>query len=69
MADIISIHIPVSETLMGEGEFKLMKKGAWLVNISRGGVVDESVLYNFLSSDHLSGAALDVFEDDLIIAL
>ncbi|KKL99160.1 hypothetical protein LCGC14_1817170 [marine sediment metagenome] len=54
---------------MGEGEFKLMKKGAWLVNISRGGVVDESVLYNFLSSDHLSGAALDVFEDDLIIAL
>ncbi len=42
----------------------MMKKGTWLVNTSRGGVVDETVLYEYLSSGYLSGAALDVFEEE-----
>lgn len=63
-ADIISIHVSVSERLIGEKEFQLMKKGAWLVNTSRGGVVDESILYEYLKNGYLSGAALDVFEEE-----
>ena len=63
-ADIITIHISVSGKMIGEREFQLMKKGAYIVNTSRGGVVDESVLYENLKNGHLSGAALDVFEEE-----
>ncbi len=63
-ADIITIHVSVSEKLIGEREFQSMKKGAYIVNTSRGGVIDELVLYKYLKNDYLSGAALDVFEDE-----
>ena len=63
-ADIITIHVSVKDRLVGEKEFQLMKKGAWLVNTSRGGVVDEKVLYEHLKNGYLSGAALDVFEEE-----
>lgn len=63
-ADIITLHLSVHEKLIGEKEFKQMKKGAWLINTSRGGVIDESVLYEYLKNGNLSGAALDVFEEE-----
>lgn len=63
-ADIVSIHVPVSEQLMGADKLMLMKKGAWLLNTSRGGVIDEAKLYDLLKSGHLSGAALDVFAEE-----
>lgn len=63
-ADIVSVHVSVSDRLIGRDELKLMKKGSWIVNTSRGGVIDEESLYELLSSGHLSGAALDVFEDE-----
>lgn len=63
-ADIITIHVSVKDRLVGEKEFRLMKKGAWLVNTSRGGVVDEKVLYEHLKNGYLAGAALDVFEEE-----
>jgi len=63
-ADIVTIHVGVHEKLMGEKEFQCMKKGALLINTSRGGVVDESVLYEYLKNGNLSGAALDVFEEE-----
>lgn len=63
-ADIVSIHVSVAEQLIGEKELKLMKKGALLVNTSRGGVVDESKLYEYLKNCYLSGAALDVFVEE-----
>lgn len=63
-ADIITIHVSVKDRLVGEKEFQLMKKGAWLVNTSRGGVVDEKVLYEHLKNGYLAGAALDVFEEE-----
>ncbi len=63
-ADIISIHASTKEKIIGGREFKLMKKGAWLINTARGGIVDETVLYAYLKKGYLSGAALDVFEEE-----
>ncbi len=63
-ADIITIHVSVSEKLFGTREFELMKKDAYIINTSRGGVIDELVLYEYLKNGQLSGAALDVFEEE-----
>ena len=66
-ADIITLHLSASGKkcpIIGSNELKLMKKGSWLVNVSRGGVVDEKALYYTLKKGHLSGAALDVFEEE-----
>jgi len=60
-ADIISIHVSENREIIGRSEISHMKKGAWLVNVSRGCVVNEEVLYQSLKTGHLSGAALDVF--------
>lgn len=63
-ADIITIHVSGSNKIITEREIKKMKKGAWLVNVSRGGVVDEEALCRYLKDKHLAGAALDVFEKE-----
>jgi len=63
-SDIISIHVSSKEQIIGREEFKKIKKGAWIINVSRGGVIDESELYKALKKGHLSGAALDVFEQE-----
>ena len=41
-----------------------MKRGAYLINCSRGGVIDEDALYKVLVDGHLAGAALDVFDPE-----
>jgi len=67
MSDIISIHVPMTpETkgLLNKDRIAKMKKGAIIVNTSRGGIVDEGALYEALKSGHLYGAALDVFENE-----
>jgi glyoxylate reductase len=64
-ADVVSLHIPLtSEThhLIGESELALMKPAAYLVNTSRGPVVDEAALARALAGGGIAGAALDVFE-------
>jgi D-3-phosphoglycerate dehydrogenase len=66
-ADFISIHVPLTTTtrnLISTREFGLMKKGAFLVNIARGGVVDEAALFSALKEKKISGAALDVFAQE-----
>lgn len=66
-SDILCIHISYSEEnrqIIGKKEIESMKKGAYLVNLSRGGIVDEDALYWALKSNHLAGAALDVFEQE-----
>jgi D-3-phosphoglycerate dehydrogenase len=63
-SDIISIHVSSKGQILGREEFKKIKKGAWIINVSRGGVIDESELYKALKKGHLSGAALDVFEQE-----
>lgn len=62
--DIISIHVSSKEQIIVEREIRLMKAGAWLVNVSRGEVVDEQALYQALKEGHLAGAALDVFKQE-----
>jgi D-3-phosphoglycerate dehydrogenase len=63
-ADIITLHIPrTKETtnIIGEAQMRLMKKGSYLINAARGGLVDEDALLKLLDEGHLAGAALDTF--------
>ncbi len=64
-ADVVSLHVPLTEEthhLVGERELGLMKPSAYLVNTSRGAVVDEAALARALEQGRIAGAALDVFE-------
>jgi len=63
-SDFVSLHVPKTpETcgMIGEKELAMMKKGAYLLNASRGDVVDVNALASALESKHLAGAAVDVF--------
>ncbi|MEJ7747081.1 MAG: phosphoglycerate dehydrogenase [Luteimonas sp.] len=63
-ADIVTLHIPrTKETtnLLSEEKMRLMKKGAYVINAARGGLVDEDALLRLLDEGHLAGAALDTF--------
>ncbi len=63
-SDFVSLHVPSAPDtigLMGEKQLKMMKKGAMLINTARGSLIDEEALYSALISEHLGGAALDVF--------
>lgn len=62
-ADVISLHMPLSEetTEIVNSEFLSgMKSGAYLVNVSRGALIDENALINSVNTGHIAGAALDV---------
>jgi len=64
-SDIVSLHIPLTpETkhLINSRTLELMKDDAYLINTSRGGVVDEVALVEYLKKGKLAGAALDVYE-------
>lgn len=66
-ADIVSLHLPYTEGthhLLNASRLQDMKKGAFLVNAARGGLVDEQALYECLKDGHLAGAALDCFEQE-----
>jgi len=61
-SDIISVHCPADGNigLIGEAEFGMMKEGAYLINVSRGGIIDEVALDRALASKRLGGCGLDV---------
>ncbi len=64
-ADILTIHAPLNEhtkNMIDKSVLLSMKKDAILINTSRGGIINENDLLNVLSSGHLGGVALDVFE-------
>lgn len=66
-ADIISIHVPLlpsTHHLIGKKELSIMKKTSYLINTSRGPVVDERALTAALRAKKIAGAALDVFEKE-----
>lgn len=67
LSDFISIHVPSlpsTRKMIGEKELRQMKKEAFLVNISRGDIVDEEALYRALQEGRIQGAALDVFSTE-----
>jgi|AGTN01.2.fsa_nt_gi Phosphoglycerate dehydrogenase and related dehydrogenases len=64
-ADYISLHIPLTDetrNMVGERLLSLMKPTAYLINTSRGGIIDERMLAKALESGRIAGAALDVLE-------
>ncbi|NIT03512.1 D-glycerate dehydrogenase, partial [Candidatus Saccharibacteria bacterium] len=66
-ADFVSLHVPLLPTtrhLIGAKELKTMKKSAYLINTSRGPVVDERALVKALKGGWIRGAALDVYEEE-----
>mgnify|MGYP001070413667 FL=1 len=65
--DIITIHIPGNSDgspVLNQEELSYLKDGAFLVNVSRGGVINEDALYEMLTNEKLSAAALDVFSNE-----
>lgn len=66
-SDFVSIHVPLLATtkhLIGEPQLKMMKKTAYLINTSRGPVIDEKALVKALKNNEIKGAALDVYENE-----
>jgi D-3-phosphoglycerate dehydrogenase len=67
VADFVTVHSPLTadtKHMFNAAAFASMKRGAFFINTSRGGVMDESALLAALQSGHLSGAALDVRETE-----
>ncbi len=65
--DIVSLHVPNNAStrgMMGEKEFKLMKKSALLINCARGPVVDTDALVDALNKGEIMGAGIDVFDNE-----
>ena len=66
-ADVVILAIALTagtRKLFGRAELAAMQSSAWLVNIARGAVVDQSALIDALHDRRIAGAALDVFEDE-----
>ncbi|MDC3293781.1 phosphoglycerate dehydrogenase [Alphaproteobacteria bacterium] len=65
--DVISLHVPLTShtyNMIKKKQLLSMKKDVVLVNTSRGGIVNEQDLYDVMLSGHISGAAMDVFENE-----
>src|ERR1051325_10203306 len=66
-SDVVTLHVPATPAtkgMIGPAQLKKMKPGSFLINNSRGSVVDIPALAEALKSNHLAGAALDVFPDE-----
>jgi len=64
-SDFITVNVPLTEEtkgMIGRNEISKMKKGAYLINSARGGIIDEEALLDALHEGKLSGVALDVYE-------
>jgi phosphoglycerate dehydrogenase-like enzyme len=70
-SDVVSIHLRLSERsrgLVGAEQLSLLGRDGWLVNTSRGPIVDEAALVDALDSGRIAGVALDVFDDEPLSA-
>lgn len=64
-ADFLSIHVPLNNKtkgMIGDRQLRQMKKGSFIINTSRGGIVSEEALFQSIKSGHIAGAGLDVLE-------
>ena len=68
-SQVLSIHVPLNEEtrgMLGEKELMMLPQGAFLINTSRGGILEEMALLGALKKGHLGGAALDVLDNETI---
>lgn len=66
-SDLVSIHCPLNDhtrLLIGQKELRMMKATSYLINTSRGGIVDESALYEALRDKTIAAAAIDTFAEE-----
>jgi D-3-phosphoglycerate dehydrogenase len=64
-ADLVTVHVPKPpKPILGEAEFRKMKDGVVVINVARGGVIDEKALLGALNSGKVRAAALDVFDKE-----
>jgi D-3-phosphoglycerate dehydrogenase len=66
-ADVVTVHVPLTRTtrgLLGRAAIAKLKPGSIVLNVARGGVVDEAAVAEALASGHLGGAGIDVFEHE-----
>ena len=66
-ADFITVHLPLIEQtrhMISDAQMASCKKGVYLINCARGGIIDEAALLRNLQSGQVAGAALDVFEEE-----
>ena len=64
-SDFVTLHIPAQDKpTIGDQQFRMMKKGAGVINASRGGALDEVALVDSINKGHISYAGLDVFENE-----
>jgi (S)-sulfolactate dehydrogenase len=67
ISDVVTLHLPYtaeSKNLFNKSTIARMKPGAVLINTARGGIVDDDALIDAILRGHLSGAAIDVFENE-----
>ena len=70
-SDVITVHTPLTaqtRNLLGRAQLEATKPGAFVLNVARGGIVDESALADALASGHLAGAAVDVYATEPMAA-
>ena len=63
-ADFVSLHLPLddeSQNLIGREQMERMKRGSYLMNFARGGLIDEEAMADLLENGHLAGVALDTY--------
>ncbi len=64
-SDFLTFHVPgIGRALLGEAELARMKKGSYVINTARGGIIEEQALLAALNSGHIAGAGLDVFDNE-----
>ncbi|HEU4996418.1 MAG TPA: phosphoglycerate dehydrogenase [Gemmatimonadaceae bacterium] len=71
VADVLTIHTPLTDEtrgMIGARELGLLKRGAIVANLARGGILDDQSLLDGLKSGHIAGAVLDVFEKEPLAA-
>ena len=66
-SDVVTLHVPLTKAtknMVAKKQLEMMKSDAIIINTSRGGVINEDDLYDVMQAGHLSGAAIDVFEQE-----